>query len=419
VAKKEGLRVKFIDMIEDGVGVDELLDFIDKTNPSLVGFSAFTKQICAVGKISTKIKRKVHDVMICVGGCHASAMPLQTLEEFPDIDFVFSGEVEEQLLNIFSCLNDHHALVRLPGVVTRDSKNISSVFIKDLDRIPFPAWEEFDLAKYPGNLPHRTKRELPMITTRGCPYKCTFCCRSNGDKIRYRSVKSVISEIERNIEEFGCEAIAFYDDNFIMDKRRTEQLFYELNRLGLNKKIKWGCSMRVDNASPDLMKNMRKAGCFYVYFGFESANDDTLERIQKRTSVSQMLQAVKAAKQAGIVPVGSFMIGLPGDTKEDIYKAIALGKELDLYSITFPIAVPYPGTVMREQALKNMYGMRILSNDWDYYGRKTIDSAEDFEILESDDLTARMRKELQEFAYSQHPKKKWDEYLQQLERFDA
>ena len=110
-------------------------------------------------------------------------------------------------------------------------------------------------------------------------------------------------------------------------------------------------------------------------------------------------------KRAGIVPVGSFIIGLPGDTKEDIYKAIALGKELDLYSITFPIAVPYPGTLMREQALNHMYGMRILSNNWNYYGKKAIDSKEDFEILESDDLPAKMRKELQEMAYSEHPKK--------------
>ena len=113
--------------------------------------------------------------------------------------------------------------------------------------------------------------------------------------------------------------------------------------------------MRVSMATPELMKNMRKAGCYYVFFGFESANSTTLKRIKKGTNVSQMRQAVRLAKKAGIIPVGSFMIGLPGDKEEDIYKAIELGKELDLYSITFPIAVPYPGTEMREQALKNMH----------------------------------------------------------------
>ena len=108
------------------------------------------------------------------------------------------------------------------------------------------------------------------------------------------------------------------------------------------------------------------------------------------------------------------MIGLPGDKEEEIYKAIELGKELDLYSITFPIAVPYPGTELREQALKNMYGMRILSDNWDLYGKKAGDSSEDFEILESDDFMGRVRREIQAIAYAQHPKKSLNEYLSRL-----
>ncbi len=413
-AKKEGLKVKFVDMVVDSVSVDELLRFVADLKPSLVGFSAFTKQICAAGQIAAQIKQAAPSVMTCVGGCHAIAMPKATLEEFPGIDFVFAGEAETQLPHIFNCLQKPRELVKLHGVVTRDTADFSPLYIDDLDNLPFPAWEDFDLTRYPGNLPHRTNRELPMITTRGCPYKCSFCCRSNGDRIRYRSVNSVISEIKRNIEDFGCEAIVFNDENFILDKKRTDYLFSEFKRQGINRKIKWGCSMRVDNATPALMQKMKEAGCFYVFFGFESANDDTLIRIQKRTAVAQMLQAVNAAKRAGIVPVGSFIIGLPGDTKEDIYKAIALGKELDLYSITFPIAVPYPGTALREQALKHMYGMRVLSNNWEYYGRKAVNSKEDFEILESDDMPAKMRKELQDLAYATHPKKIFDEYVKRL-----
>ena len=418
-AKKEGLKVRFMDMVTDGIGVEELVEFITRTKPSLVGFTAFTRQVKAAGTISAQIKRKMPNVTICVGGCHATAAPMQTLDEFPDIDFVFCGEAEEQLPKIFDCLGKSDALTRLPGVVTRDKKDIQRVLAQDLDGIPFPAWEEFDLSKYPGLCPHRTNLELPMIMTRGCPYKCTFCCRANGDKIRIRSVHSVISEIERNIEEFGCEAITFADENFVVNKQWTEQFLSELNSLGLHKKVKWSCAMRVSMATPELLREMRKAGCYYLFFGFESASSATLKRIKKGTNVSQMRQAVRLAKEAGIIPVGGFMIGLPGDKEEDIYKSIEFGKELDLYSITFPIAVPYPGTVMREQALNNMYGLRILSNDWDLYGRKAADSVEDFDILESDDLSGRKLRELQDIAYSQHPKKILDEYLSRLSEFDS
>lgn len=418
-AKQVNLKVKFIDMVTDSFDVEYLVGYIVKSRPSLIGFSAFTRQICAVGKISALIKSVMPDAVICVGGCHASAMPMETLNEFSSIDFVFCGEAEEQLSRIFDCLKNFNELTKLPGIVTRRTNDFESVVVEDLDKIPFPAWEEFDLDKYPGCTPHRTKRELPMITTRGCPYSCTFCCRSNGNKVRYRSVFSVISEIERNVEKFGCEAISFLDENFILDNKRVSKLFFELVKLGLNKKVKWYCSMRVNMASLELMKNMKKAGCFYVFFGFESANNDTLKRIKKGTTVAQMPQAVRWAKEAGIIPVGSFMIGLPGDKEEDIYKAIELGKELDLYSITFPIAVPYPGTELREQASNNMYGMRILSNNWEHYGRKSVDSKEDFDILESNELLAKRRRELQKIAYSEHPKKIMDEYLSRLsDQFD-
>ena len=408
-AKKANLRVKFIDMVVDGFGTGELLEFISKTKPPLIGFTAFTKQICDVGKVSEQIKHKIPNAIICVGGCHASAIPKQTLEEFAGIDFVFCGEAEEQLPKIFDYLKNPGALAKLHGVVTRETNVFQPGIIENLDEIPFPAWEEFDLTKYPGNVSHRT--ELPIITSRGCPFSCTFCCRSSGEKVRYRSVNLVISEIERNIEKFGCETVHFYDENFLLDKKRTRQLFFELNNSGLNKKIKWTCSMRVDKVTPELVVNMKKAGCYRIFFGFESANNNTLKIIKKGTNVSQMLQAVRITKQAGIVPTGAFMIGLPGDTEEDVYKAIELGKELDLYSITFPILVPYPGTEIREQALKNMYGMRIISNNWEYYGRKSIDSKEDFEILESADLSAKKRRELQIVAYSKHPKKNMEEYL--------
>ena len=140
----------------------------------------------------------------------------------------------------------------------------------------------------------------------------------------------------------------------------------------------------------------------------ESADDRTLKRIKKNITVAQIRNAVKWTKQAGIVPIGAFIIGLEGDTEKEVYKAIELAAELDLYSVTFPIAVPFPGSELRELALKNEYGMRIMSNNWDDYGKQEPGA------LESDALPWARRRELQKEAYARHPKKNYDLYVKQL-----
>ncbi|MHC4632097.1 MAG: B12-binding domain-containing radical SAM protein [Planctomycetota bacterium] len=409
VAKKAGYRTKYIDMVMDAFSVEELLQYVAKTKPSLIGITAFAVQIGAASIIAGKIKQQMAEALICVGGSHASAIPEQTLEEFPDFDFVVCGEAENLLPKIFDCLGNYDALSRLSGIVTKDKKDHTWVPIQNIEDIPLPAWEEFDLTKYPGNCPHRTRQELPVVTGRGCPFRCVFCCRALGSKVRRRSVESVISEIERNIEEFGCESIAFLDETFVLSKDWAEQFFSQLIYRGLNKKINWSCSMRVSNVSPELFQRMKEAGCYYIFFGIESASDATLKRIKKGITLPQIRNAVKWTKQAGITPIGAFIIGLPGDSEADILKSVELAKELDMYSNTFPIAIPFPGTEMREMALKNMYGMKILSN-WDHYGKQ------DYRVMESEDLSWEKRKQLQEYAYSQLPKKKLDEYMKRLKK---
>lgn len=245
-----------------------------------------------------------------------------------------------------------------------------------------------------------------MVTGRGCPFKCVFCCRALGNKVRRRSVESVIGEIEHNIERFGCESIGFLDETFVLQKKWSDDFFSTMVRKGLNKKIKWGCCTRVSDTSPELFAQMREAGCYNIFFGMESADDATLKQIKKGITVAEIRQAVRWCKEAGIIPVGAFIIGLPGDTEEQTRKAIALGRELDLYSITFPIAVPFPGTELRDLALRGEYGMRIMSGDWDYYGKQ------DPGVMDSLELSWAKRKELQQFAYSHFPKQKMDDYIE-------
>lgn len=407
-AKHNNLNAKFIDMVAGSISIDKLLQYINISKSTLIGFTALTVQIKSAGFIAKEIKKQFPDILICVGGIHATTMPKETLEEFDAFDFVVCGEGELVVLNIFDNLKKGIPLSTIKGVVTKGKTDFSFDVIKDLDSLPFPAWEELDLNKYGGIYPHRTKLELPMWTSRGCPFDCIFCTRPHGRHRRHRSITSVISEIERNINEFGCESIAFIDETFIADLKWSCELFNSIIRKGINKKIIWSCETRVNIASPELFHLMKETGCYYIFFGLESADDAILHNARKKITISQIKKAVNWAKDAGIIVSGSFIIGLPGETEETVRKSIELAQELDLYSVTFPIAVPYPGTVLRKMAINREYGLRILSNDWDDYDKQYPG------IMESEQLNIGKRRELQKLAYTLNPKKKINEYMEKL-----
>ena len=408
VAKKEGLRAKYLDMVMEGISLEQLIEYVAQKRPSLIGLTAFTVQARTAGIVAQRLKALFPSIKVCLGGPHASALPKETLEEYPEIDFVCSGEGESLLRKLKDALGDLKQIFQLPGIISRTQIGFTRNKESKLDDLPFPAWDMFDLTKYQGTYPHRTKLELPMITGRGCPFKCTFCCRSLGDSLRRRSVPSVMTEIEHHIEKFKCESIAFLDETFIVDKDWIGTFLETMIEKEINRQVTWSCSTRVSNMTPSLLKKMKAAGCYYIFYGLESADNEILKRINKGITVEQMKNAIQWTKEAGILPVGAFIIGLEGDTEDHVIKAINLAQELDLYSVTFPIAVPFPGTKLREMALRNEYGMRIISDNWDDYGKQNPG------VLESRDLPWDKRRELQRLAYARNPKKELDKYINRM-----
>ncbi len=407
-AIKHGINAKYIDMIAEEYSIDSLMDIIAKDSPRVIGFTAFTEQIKIAGYFGSIIREKYPNIWIFAGGPHVTAIAKESLEEFESFDFVVSGEGESLLLSIVEATKIED-LDNVHGVLTRyNNKKHMLFYHNDIEHLPFPEWSKFNLSKYGGMYPHRTNRELPMITSRGCPFKCVFCCRSLGDIQRRRTIRSVINEIIYNIDNYGCESIAFCDETFILNINWFKEFSSEMKRLGLNKKISWSCSTRTRGMTPELATEMKSAGCYYIFFGTESADDNTLKIIKKNTTVEESKYAVKVVKNVGIVPATPFIIGLPGETEESVYKAIELGQELEPYTITFPIATPFPGTELREMALRNEYGMRILSNDWLMYGKQKRP------VLDSEDFPADKRVEMQHIAYSNFPKKKMENYITSL-----
>jgi len=401
ISKKENINTKYVDMAAYEIDVDGILKIIKDTHPTVVGFTAFTVQIKSAAYVAEKIKENFPDIVIGVGGPHTTAIPFETLSEFSTFDFVVCGESENLFPKILNNLND---LSVIPGIITRKlSKTVNNKLL-DLDSIPFPAWEEFDLSKYPGSDPHRTKLELPIVTSRGCPFTCNFCSRMFGKRRISRSVESVIAEMERNIVDFGCEALTVLDETFTVNPTWNEKLFTTMIDKGINKKLKWSCSTRVDTVTPELFKLMRKSGCYYIFFGFEHGDDEMLKIMGKRVVAEEAKQAVKWAKDADIISVGCFILGLPGETYDSAMRNIYYAKSLDIYSTSFPIACPYPGTLLRKQAENHEYGLKILTNNWDDYGKQHPG------VMDSDKLSIDELRKLQKLAYEINPKKNLDDY---------
>jgi len=401
--KKEGYTVKYIDMDACLVSVDRLVGYVERNKPMLVAFTAVTTNIKAAAHVAGRIRERCGDTLICLGGVHATMIPQETLAEFPVFDFLVRGEGEQVIPRILRRLRaGHRDFMDIMGVISPGRDDLRSCLVQDLETLPFPAWEEFDLARYPGADLHRTRRELPIITARGCPYDCCFCCRQPGmRKVRYRSAESIMEELVRDVDIFGAEAILFVDETFTVNRRFTTEICEGILARGLHRKMRWSCSTRVDTADQDLFQLMRKAGCYDVFFGFESGDDRLLEIAGKRITTAQMRDAVAKAKRADLAVHGCFILGLPGETEETIEKAWKLAKELDIRGISFPIAVPFPGTRLRAMAERGEYGLRITSNNWEDYGKQYPG------VMEQGDLSMEKCLFYQQKSYLNHPLK-WD-----------
>jgi radical SAM superfamily enzyme YgiQ (UPF0313 family) len=228
----------------------------------------------------------------------------------------------------------------------------------DLDCITMPARHLLPVSRY-----RALGFPVSMITGRGCPHACIFCLgrKMVGSKIRRRKTKNVLDEMEQ-ILGLGFERINIADDLFASDGQRVKEICNGIKQRNLN--FTWSAFARVDTVDQEMLDAMVAAGCDSVSFGLESGNPEMLKRIKKGVKLEQVHSAVKMCKQSGMLAHASFMVGLPGETKETLAQTEELAKSLDIvYGYHF--LAPFPGTTVREKVHK--YDLEILTNSWDKY----------------------------------------------------
>jgi radical SAM superfamily enzyme YgiQ (UPF0313 family) len=363
VLENEGCQVRVLNAEEhlikqncNRAAVDELIrGELREFMPDLVGLSIVTPGMIEAARIAGFAKSicGTHTIVVA-GGPHPTALPERTLREIPELDAVVTGEGELTLVDLIR----RGIGEDVPGLVFRSGDKFVSTpprpLEKDLDRLGAPAYHLFDMKFY--TLPNRwmipwlNLKVTNVCTSRGCVGACLFCAGPlvSGHGVRYHSIDYVIDQIEHLVGAFGVEAIHFEDDSIGADPDRLVLLCEALRGSGLNK-IPWDCSLRVDQASPELLGEIKSAGCIMVEYGLETGSEELLEAIGKQTSLELNRRAVQATREAGLRIFADIMFGLPGETEKDWDETVSFLRWARPEIIRAGLLCPLPGTAFFNQ----------------------------------------------------------------------
>lgn len=353
VLEKEGFKIRIIDPVPLGYIVSDIVKRTLEFNPDIIGISSVTPTFYKAREVAIKLK-EVTGVPIVIGGPHLTALPEETMQE-PSFDIGVIGEGEETMLELARVLERGNLdeLETVKGIVFRKNGRIVKApprpFIHNLDSFPLPARHLLPpLASY--HPTPATYKKLPIgtiMTSRGCPFRCTFCSRAVfGSSHRFRSPQNVVLELEALVKDYGAAEVRIWDDTFNADPKRAIAICDEIMKRKLN--ISWTCLARVNFAKSEVLAAMKRAGCWQISYGIESGNNEILKNIRKGITIEMVSQAIKETKHAGIASLGFFIIGLPGETEMTMRQTIDFAKSLDLDAANFTICTPFPGTELYE-----------------------------------------------------------------------
>ena len=349
-------QVKVIDAQPPGWSYDELETVLADESFEVCGITAMTFTLIDVIMTCRVVRKVAPRAKIILGGPHVHLFPDETIA-LPEVDFLLQGEGEIAFKAFLDKLRAPAEWFTVPGLVYQDESgrvinNGIAPSTDDLDSLGVPARHLLDTSMYTSLL-GRDNVITTMFTSRGCPFRCTFCDRPFSPVLsgfRWRSPGHIADEIERCIG-LGINEAFIYDDTFTVRKDRVHELCDELIRRKL--KFRWDVRAHVNTVTPELLKHMAEAGCDRIHYGVESGNDRMLKVIRKNTNVAKVKQAVGWTKDVGMEVLTYFIIGQQTETADDIEDTVRLARELDPNYVHFTIFCPYPGTEIYAKGLES------------------------------------------------------------------
>jgi radical SAM superfamily enzyme YgiQ (UPF0313 family) len=360
--EKGGFQVEILDNYMLEKPIDYVKLEIKRLRPQIVGIACDSVTYRRCIETAKAVKETLPSCKVVVGGPHPSLMPDSMLQH-PEIDYVILGEgehaMEELATNITQC-EDDSAIAAISGIAYRHKGKIVKTtpkFIGDLDQIPYPARHLLSMHLYDRKIEYLSVRPVDtMSVIRGCPYNCTYCEVSKllGQTCRAFSPRRVVEEINHLVKKYGSKGIYFVGDNFTIQKKRTIEICELIKKSKLD--IEWACDTRVDLISRELLEKMKDAGCRTIWFGVESGSPHILEKINKDIPLQQIEHSFKLCKEEGIQTACSFMLGIPGETAEDMEATFKFARKLDPDWCRFNIFVAVPGSSLYEEVMqKGLY----------------------------------------------------------------
>lgn len=358
-----------IQVVDYQVDKSKITDVFKEFAPDIVGITAYSKEFTHALKIMKDISHIDKNISVIIGGPHVNAYQEKVFEQTDLPDYLVLQEGEETIRELVTCLENNYDVKKVNGIIYReDRENIVRTekrsFIKDLDNLPFMALRYFKVVKYyPEAGTFRRLPSVTMVTSRGCPYQCTFCNTDLfGKNVRLRSAENVVDEIEYIVKTYHAKEINFCDETLTINRQRMFQICEGI--LQRNLKIEWKCSTRVDQVDADLLKFMKKSGCFLIGYGVESGSQRVLESLKKGITLEKIRNAFYETRKAGITSMAYFMMNVPGETIEDIEQSIKFSREIKPDFLNFELIKPYRGTELRD-IIENAPNITINTELWD------------------------------------------------------
>ncbi len=363
VARDLGHEVGVVDAYAAELDFDQVLARIEAFRPDIVGFSVLTCHGAAVWKVGQLLKKRYPDMLVLLGNVHAAEFAPQYIEN-GCADIVVHGEGEPAIGPIIDAFASGSGYSHIPAITYLGPdgaavNNPGRHVVDDLSALPLPArdlvrQEDYRLSNV-SNQNYVVKGGAvgkTMVTSRGCPFRCTFCVVHGGMKPRMNSPERVVYEMEVMQEEYGCDYVYIQDPLFMADRRRVEAICELHQQRGL--RLKWGADAHVNCIRPELVQALERGGCFELSLGVETGTQRLLNDINKRTKLKNITRAAHMIKENSSIKVeGLFILGLPGETEEETMETIRYACTLPIDMAQFSVLTPYPGSPLFEELRAN------------------------------------------------------------------
>lgn len=391
VLREAGHQVKLVDCVAQDIPLKNLIELVLTFHPGLVLFN-FSTVTYEGDKETVRVLREVSQAHFTAIGVHVTALPETTLKE-TSLNSVTRGEPEETVLALAEALKAGSSLEEVKGISFKDGgeviNNPPRDFIKNLDSLPFPSRDLLDNKKY--TMPISNRPYTLIITSRGCSHSCIFCTAHcyYGKRLRKRSASNIVDEMEEVVERYKIKDMTMWSDTFTLDRQFVLDVCSEIEKRDL--KVNWMCNSRVDTVDFEMLSRMAETGCTVMSYGVESGVQEILDRAKKRITVEQIRDAFKWTRQAGIESIAHVILGLPGETPQTIKKTIALVNQIQPDYAQYYCAIPFPGTELYEQAVKEGW---LITKDWSKF---EINQA----IISTPNLSAKELNQARQIAFRQ------------------